>query len=661
MDLQRMLHISSKFNKLALGVGLIFSSNLAYSMTLQDAVNQTLTSHPDILSAQEEQGAAKSDVSQAKGGWLPSFDVEAGIGHENTNNPATRATSGGDVNFTRQESNFVIRQLLFDGGNVSNQVREAKANYKTRVFQVSETEQLLGFQAAEAYLNVLRARELVTIAQFDVKAHEDLFQKVQKRLKAGAGRKSELQLADSRLALSMSELDRELGGLHDANDTYIKLVGSAPPKQLSMPKPPKNMPHSLQQAQQLAMQINPTVKATDMQIAANQAAKGVAKSTFLPTFTLDVSQSYNNNLDGVKGYNNEKLEMVRMTYNVFNGGSDKAAVDAATYRVAAAQHDSATTRRDTNENVALSWNNLQANLNRIPPLQTHVTQSYNVWQAYEKQFQLGQRTLFDLLNAQSEYYDARAALTDAEYSVRVARYRLLAAIGNFVATVENTNRNYISSTHHAQTKNKQIYGISQSSSATPSGTLTMSNQLATGTTSQMSTANPVNNYTYSPYSTSMSKAAKPSDPKSVKQYREKALKPLASNATINTTKSKVATKKTVKQAKVKKEITSSVIPVKTADVKSMDKYTIQLLVAVNKDWLNKFAHKTHITKQSQIFMMQNDKKAEYVLTYGSYKTKAAAEYGLNTLPKDVQKLKPFIRPTDKYILSTSNATQKTTT
>lgn len=656
-----MLYISSKFNKLALSVGLIFSSSLAYSMTLQDAVNQTLTSHPDILSAQEEQSAAHSDVSQAKGGWLPSFDVEAGIGHENTNNPATRATSGGDVNFTRQESNFVIRQLLFDGGNVSNQVREAKANYKTRTFQVSETEQLLGFQAAEAYLNILRARELVTIAQFDVKAHEDLFQKVQKRLKAGAGRKSELQLADSRLALSMSELDRELGGLHDANDTYIKLVGAIPPKRLSMPKPPKNIPHSLQQAQQLAMQINPTIKATDTQIAANQASRGVAKSTFLPTFTLDVSQSYNNNLDGVQGYNNEKLEMVRMTYNVFNGGSDKAAVDAATYRVSAAQHDSATARRDTNENVALSWNNLQANLNRIPPLQTHVTQSYNVWQAYEKQFQLGQRTLFDLLNAQSEYYDARSALTDAEYSVRIARYRLLAAIGNFVSTVENTNRNYMASAHRVTTRCKNTNGMSQSCSAIPNSVVSMSNQLATGTGSQMSTTNSINNYTYSPYSTSMSKAPKPSDSKSVKQYRDEALKPLASNAKINTPKSKVATKNSADHITITKKAAPSVLLVKAADTKMMDQYTIQLLVATHKEVLDKFAQKTHITKQSQFFMMKDEKKAEYVLTYGSYKTKAAAEYGLNTLPKDIQKLKPYICPVDKYMLSSSSSTQKKTT
>jgi len=647
----RMQLPTIKITKLVLAVSFVCGTTLAYAATLQDAVNQTLMTHPEILSKKAEQKASDYDIRQAQGGLLPSFDVSAGIGHENTDNPATRATGEGDVNFTRQESNFIVRQLLFDGGNVTNQIRQAKANYTTRSYQVSESQQLLGFQAAQAYLNVLRNRELVTIAQYDVKAHESLFEKVEKRLKAGAGRKSELQLADSRLSLSLSNLDQAIGELHNANDTYIKIVGSAPTNYLSMPRPPQNIPNSLQEAQRLALAINPTIKATDAQIAATQAAQKIAKSAYYPTFTLDISQSYNDNLDGVKGYNNERLEMVRMNYNVFNGGSDKAAVDAANYRVTAAQNDAAATIRDTNENVALSWNNLQANLNRIPPLQTHVTQSYNVWQAYEKQFQLGQRTLFDLLNAQSEYYDARSALTQAEYDVRIARYRLLASMGNFVSTIENTNRNILADTYQA----------SWPESGSNIGVLSMSTGLSIDR-ANMAPGFINNNYLLSPRRTSISKAPRPTDLEAVKKHKEQAVKPLPSNPqidfmskpnnkkTTNTTNAEIIKQSELVKAKtqVQKTKHASTIPTKMAEPAQMDKYTIQLAVTANKKALDKIAQKTHITKQSQVFRMKIGKKEEYVLTYGHYKTKSAAEYALHSLPKAVQKLKPYVQPISKY-------------
>jgi len=620
--------------KIMLGLGILaLTTSASFGSTLQDAVNQTLNTHPDILRARSAQGASASDIRQAQGGWLPTFDVEAGVGHENTNNPATRAVEGGDVNFTRQESEFLIQQLLFDGGNVSNQIRQAKADYRTRSFQVSETRELLGFQASEAYLNVLRNRELVTISEYNVKAHEDLYRKVGKRLKAGAGRKSELQLADSRLALTESELDRRRGRLHDANDTYVKVIGAPVPKRLSMPRPPMNIPHSLIKAQQYAMAVNPTIHATDAQISSNQAAKGVAKSAYFPTITLDVSQTFNDNLDGVKGYNNDRQEMLRMTYNIFNGGSDKAAVEAANYRIAEAQHESANTRRNIAEDVALAWNDLQSNLNREPSLQTHVTQSYNVWQAYEKQFQLGQRTLFDLLNAQSEYYDARAALTEVQYDVRIGRYRLLAAIGVFVKTVENANTNKLADPYQKiWSPTKKLLGITQSTPTQISNSpLVMSNKLATGQMPAKSI--PLqSNFMYSPVHTSM----KPADVDGTKKAARR--KPVKTESTKKPWKKKV-NKTQVKNRPIK--------PVKAAEPETMGKYTIQLMSSHNKQHIDKLAHNSYITKQTQVFKVPSD-KPWYVLTYGQYKNKKAAEYARQALPKDLLKLKPVVRNVNHF-------------
>jgi outer membrane protein, adhesin transport system len=469
--------------------------SVCYAETLQSAVNQTLNDYPDILKAFADQTAAGYDIRQAQGGFLPSLDVEAGIGHENTDNPATRATGEGDVNFTRKESSIIIRQLVFDGGNVANQIRQSKADYRTRTFDVDATKQLIGYTAAEAYLNVLRSRELLTIEEYDVKANRDLYEKVAKRLKAGAGRKSELQLADSRLALAESQYDQAEGNLYSANDTYTKIIGSPPPTYLSLPKIPTNLPNSLYDAQRMAMLMSPTIQAADAQIAANQAAVGIAKSAYYPTVTVDMSQTFNDNLDGIQGYNNQREEMLRMRYNILNGGSDKAAINAANYRRNAAEHDAASIRRSVNEQVALTWNSLQSNLNRLPSLETHVTQSYNVWQAYEKQFQLGQRTLFDLLNAQSEYYNARASLTNAQYDVRIGRYQLLSVMGDFVQTVQR-DQGIPDPYAKIWASSREFMGIKPVDPCLPKDTYVTRDLLA-------ESENAKNNFTFSPASNSL--------------------------------------------------------------------------------------------------------------------------------------------------------------
>ncbi len=423
-----------------LGVCSSLVVSTASAITLQNAVHQTLTTHPDILSAKSAETAARHDVRQAQGGFLPSVDLEAGIGKEYSNNPATRAAIRQDTRtLTRQESALRASQLLFDGGNVKNTVAQRRADFLTRHHQVSESQDALAFDAADAYLNVIRQREIVRIRKSDVAAHIETLAKVRKRLKAGAGRKSELDLVDSRLALSRARLTRAQGDLRDSYDTYYKVIGTRVPDHLVVPTLPTT-PVTLTAAQHTAMGINPSVAALESQVDANTAAIGVARSAYFPTFTVDAGGTAQNDLDGVKGHNNDAELMVRMRYNLFNGGSDKAAIDSAIARETEARHDLDNIRRDVAEDVALSWNNLQASIKRLPNLRIHRDQSRNVFIAYGKQFQLGQRTLFDLLNAETEYIDAKASLTDGIYDVRSGTYRLLASTGTIIPKMFGNNQ-----------------------------------------------------------------------------------------------------------------------------------------------------------------------------------------------------------------------------
>ncbi|MFN7098115.1 MAG: TolC family outer membrane protein, partial [Gammaproteobacteria bacterium] len=434
----------ARLKPILIGLFACLAANAAIADNLQQAINQTIATHPQVLSAESSQQAADQDVRQQLGGYLPSLDITTGDGKQTSDNPATRAstTLSSPITLTRQESHFLFTQLLFDGGNVSHRVAKSRADYQTSTYQVYEAQEALGYDAALAYLTVMQDRDLLKIAKLNVGAHEDMYKKIAKRVQAGAGKKSDLDLAESRLALAKSNYLQSVVQLQNDEATYTKVVGAPPSSYMEMPPQPQNIPFNLSQAQQLAIQLNPTLAASKTQIASNVASVGVAKSTFFPTVTLDLSASYSDSLDGVPGYNNDKEALIRMTYNLYHGGSDRAAVAAARYRVISAEQSAQKLQRDILETVAFAWNGMQISIKKIPELKIHSTQSYNVWQGYIKQFQLGQRTLFDLLNSQSEYYDAQSALIQAEYQARIDRYQLLASIGELVSTVKNPDFNH---------------------------------------------------------------------------------------------------------------------------------------------------------------------------------------------------------------------------
>lgn len=425
------------------------------SVSMQNAIQQSISTHPQVLGAKSREQASQQEVRAAWGGYLPRVDLTGAIGWERSDNPATRATERSHRDLTRKESNILLSQLLFDGWRVSNLVKQAKANNLTSRYQIAETQENLAFQASQAYLNVLRHRNLVSVAAKEVNAHKETVEKVRRRLVAGAGRKSELTLAESRLALTEARYKQAKGRLLDANDTYIQVVGVPVSSQLFIPNLPI-IPNSLSQAQTIAMQINPSIAAVEAEYAGHQAAVGVAKSNFYPRITADLSYGYNENLDGVKGHSEDINALIRGSYNIYHGGSDLAATRSAVFRKQDTQYAIEDIRRMVREEVALAWNGLMTAKNRLTDLRSHRDKSKEVLIAYRKQFKLGQRTLFDLLNAEIEYYDAWEGFIDGEFNVRVQTYRLLSSMGTLVPKLFGGYENVILQTAPSATKHLVI-------------------------------------------------------------------------------------------------------------------------------------------------------------------------------------------------------------
>lgn len=413
------------------------STQSASGSTLQDAVKKSLASNPDIQIQVNERLSRDEEVDQAKSGYYPTVDLNAGIGRERSGNSTTRARGDRYTTLTREEASISARQMLFDGFATTSEVERQQARVSSTAYTVQGTAENIALDATDAHLNLLRSNELLKLAEQNLQAHQRTFDQIKIRSDAGVGRRADLEQISGRLALANSNVIAAQSNYDDALTAYIRVVGETPAQTLLKPvKPVTGVPANREEAIKQAIDNHPTLKSANADVEATLAQHRAAGHTFYPRFDFELSQSWNNNLDGQLGTNNDAQAMLRMRYNIFNGGGDAARKRQTAHLINEAKEVKNRTHRQVIETMRLSWNAYQATEQQLGYLNNHVEATIRTRDAYQKQFDIGQRTLLDLLNAENELFEARQSYVGAEYDNLYARFRILNAKGALLSSLD---------------------------------------------------------------------------------------------------------------------------------------------------------------------------------------------------------------------------------
>lgn len=409
--------------------------------SLPGVVRKAVTNHPELAAAKSQNRAARADLGQAIANFLPTLDFKAGSGSEISNNASTRGRTGrreeANVEQWRSEGSLTLAQTLFEGFSGTSRYDRQKQVIAASAHTVRSVADTVALGAIEAYLEVLRQREVLKLGQENLDEHNRILIQMRQREQAGRGRRADTLQAQGRYALAHSTLVATRQRLKEVEVQYTKAVGEAPPDELDPVATPDDlMPQNLADAESKALAANPLLSAAQANIRANQAVKREAESNWWPKISAEVNVGRARNLDGVKGINNETLAMLVFRYNFYKGGADLARVRAETERISESIQKSLQVRLAVEEDVRKTWHALQATQERLLDLEDYVKSSTEVRQAYLDQFSLGERTLLDLLDSENELYNARVMLLAARHAEAFGYYRLLAAIGALLPTLD---------------------------------------------------------------------------------------------------------------------------------------------------------------------------------------------------------------------------------
>jgi len=428
--------MKNKVGKLCV-VSLLTLAPTVHAENLPNAVFRAIASYPEIRAEISRKSAQEQALRQAKAGYYPSVDLLAGVGNENSDNRFTRAIGATDyVNLTRREESFIVTQNLFKGFGTENDVKRGLAKVLAANQRLHDVTEQTALRAAEIYTEVLRQQQLLDISKQSLQLHLDLFSKVQSRSRSGVGRRADIDQAMGRVALARANVIADQANLESANSKYQRIIGVPPMSLAAAPDESANLPKDLEQLLQLTLEKNPLLKSAQSEVDAANAQRQAAKSPYYPSLDLVFAQNHGENLDGIEGVEKDYSLMLKIRYNLFNGGYDSARVNEAGYRVNESKEDMDTVRRQIIETSRLAWNSYQSITQQIPYLKQHVTAAKNTREAYADQFKIGQRTLLDLLDSENELYQAQRKAIGANYDRQISTYRILANMGELVEQIQ---------------------------------------------------------------------------------------------------------------------------------------------------------------------------------------------------------------------------------
>ena len=419
-------------NTLLGSVFLVTGVVAAHATSLEDAVRISLTTNPDIGIVASNREAVDQELRQARGLYLPQIDGAAGIGPDLHSDERARRQDNDDRWLTREEASATLIQRLFTGFETEQTVARDKARVESAASRVFENAEFVALDAVGAYYEVLRQRELVDLSDENVRIHIGIVDSIGEQLAGGGGSRADLAQSESRLARARSTLAQTLNDLRDAEAFYTRVVGQFP-DDLAMPEfDLALMPANLNEAVGWVNDDNPTVEIFDADVRSAEAEVGISESPFYPQVNLEAQTAWTDSADGVNSQEWNNQFMVRVRWNFFRGGIDRAARQEALARMNEAKNRRQASLVEAQREMRNSWFALEGNRQQVEDLTDAVVFSRETRDAYREQFDVAQRTLLDVLDAENELFVSKGQLVTSQINEILASYRILALGGRLL-------------------------------------------------------------------------------------------------------------------------------------------------------------------------------------------------------------------------------------
>lgn len=426
-----------KKTMLTLVIGLTVScSSLADD--LMAVYNLAASNDPIINRAEAQKDSAYSAIALSRANLLP--QLSGSIGYSDSSSERFQPGLGVfEIENTSLNYGIDLNMSLYDHANWLGLDRaELLAQQSDAI--LGATLQGLMQRTVAAYLSVLREKDNVEFVKAELRAIERQLEQTKQRFEVGLTAITDVHEAqanfDNTVALQIRAENLEELRLEELREITGKYHDQLFVLDTKLFTPVAPSPNTASAWLEIAEESN-------LNLLAQRFAKDIAKeeidiarSARLPTLALRGSYGIDNSENSINGGATNDLpsldsQSIGLNLNIpiYLGGSISARTDIARSEFVVASENLELSYRQTVRTVRSSFNNVSASISTIRALEQSVVSAESALQATEAGFDVGTRTIVDVLNSTRNLFDARRNLADARYNFIISIVNLKQAAG----------------------------------------------------------------------------------------------------------------------------------------------------------------------------------------------------------------------------------------
>ncbi len=370
--------------------------------------------------------AADEDVATAVSALRPviAYTAQAGWSRAEVNSGlATTVVEGLSASLS-----LSAELVLIDFGRRKLGIEIAKESVLATRQALIQVEQNVLLATVQAYVDVRLALDVVALRESNLRLITQELRAAQDRFDVGEITRTDVSIAEARLAASRAALAAAQGQLMIAREAYKAATGAYPGKLAPPPRAPA-LPRTMEEAQGVARGTHPLIRQAQHQVTVADLQVELAKANRAPTVGAGVTLRTDD-----EGLESQSLGLT-MNQTLYAGGRLSALQRKALAGKDAARAALAQTAVGVIQNVGIAWANLAVASASIEASDLQIRAAQAAFDGVREEAAAGTRTTLDVLDAEQELLDARNARLEAEAQRYVAVYQVLATMG--LLTVEH--------------------------------------------------------------------------------------------------------------------------------------------------------------------------------------------------------------------------------
>lgn len=415
----------------AVGIAGLVPASASFGETLADAMvaayknSKLLDQNEALLRAQDE------NVAQAVAKLRPvvSFVAQSDYGWSDAPGLLGRTETEGLVNTVR----LAAELTLLDFGRNRLGVEVAKETVLATREALRGLEQQVLLSAVQAYVEVRLQQEILALRQNNVRLISQELDASKDRFDVGEVTRTDVALAEARLAAAQSGLAAAQGDLTVARERYKAVTGNYPGNLAALPPLPATA-RNIEDARRIALSTHPTVRQKQRQVTVSELSVEAAKAGFRPTVVGSAALSTNPGAGDDERQESAAVG-IQLRQTLYAGGALSSGYRAAVAQRDAARADLAQSAITVAENVGVAWSRVEVAQASIAAGDLQIRAAETAFNGVREEATLGARTTLDVLDAEQELLDARATRATAVAQRYVGVYDVLATMG--LLTVEH--------------------------------------------------------------------------------------------------------------------------------------------------------------------------------------------------------------------------------